>query len=219
MMHLEVLPPDQRNALRHLGPAAKESGFYLGGGTAVAVHLGHRQSLDLDWFTGDRVDQPLALATDFQSRGIDFRVGSVQRGTLHGEVGGVRVSFLEFRSPMLKPPLAWPAFDCSLASLDDLVAMKLLAVAQRGTKKDFLDVYALGGQGFSLREMLDLYRQKFAVADVARVLSSLCYFDDADPEPMPTMAIDVRWERVKDTIRSWVKSTVNSAGLLGGPTG
>ena len=52
MMHLEVLPPDQQNALRQLGPAAKDQGFYLGGGTAVAVHLGHRQSIDLDWFTG-----------------------------------------------------------------------------------------------------------------------------------------------------------------------
>jgi len=218
MMHLEVLPPHQQDALRQLGPVAKDQGFYLGGGTAVAVHLGHRQSIDLDWFTGDRLDQPLALARGLQSRGLDFRVRSVQRGTLHGEVGGVRVSFLEFPLPLLKPPIAWPAYDCLIASLDDLVAMKLLAVAQRGTKKDFLDIYALGGQGFSLGGMLELYRRKFAIEDVARLLSALCYFDDADPEPMPTMVTDISWERVKKTIRNWVKATVNSAGPSGSPT-
>ena len=141
----------------------------------------------------------------------------MQRGTLHGQVGGVRVSFLEFRSPMLKPLIAWPAFDCLIASLEDLVAMKLLAVAQRGTKKDFVDVYALGGREFSLRQMLDLYRRKFAVDDVARLLASLCFFDDADPEPMPTMVLDVSWERVKNIIRNWVKSTANAADPFAGP--
>ena len=59
--HPAVLPPEQQAALRQLGPAAAACGFYLAGGTAVAIHLGHRRSVDLDWFTGQRLENPLEL--------------------------------------------------------------------------------------------------------------------------------------------------------------
>jgi hypothetical protein len=161
--------------------------------------------VDLDWFTGQKLDHPLELARELQRRGVELRIGSVPRGTLLAEVCGVHVSFFEFGYPMLETPLAWSAFDCPLAALPDLAAMKLLAVEQRGTKKDFIDLYALGVQRFSLGEMLALYQRKFSIADPARVRYSLCYFDDADPQPMPEMLLDVPWERVTKTIRGWVK--------------
>jgi hypothetical protein len=204
--HPDVLPPEQQAALRRLGPAAGACGFYLGGGTAVAIHLGHRRSVDLDWFTGQRLENPLELAQELQRRGVELRIGSVPRGTLLGEVCGVRVSFFEFGYPLLEAPRPWPAFDCPLAGLPDLAAMKVLAIEQRGTKKDFVDLYALGLQGFSLGEMLALYQRKFSIADSARVRYSLCYFDEADPEPMPEMLLDVSWERMKKTLRGWVKA-------------
>lgn len=208
--HREVLPPEQQQVLRQLGPAVTACGFCLGGGTAIAIQLGHRQSVDLDWFTSQRLDDPMGLSRQLQSQGIELRVRAVQRRTLHGEVAGVRVSFLEFGYPLLEPAVAWPDFDCCLASLTDLAAMKLLAVSQRGAKKDFLDIYALGTQGLSLGEMLDLYRRKFSVTDVVRVLGSLCYFDDADPEPMPTMLTSNTWPEVKTAIRDWVKAVANA---------
>jgi hypothetical protein len=207
----EVLPPEQRAVLQQLGRAADDCGFYLAGGTAVAIHLGHRQSVDLDWFTGQQIDNPMDLARELQGGGVELQVGSVQRGTLHGDVGGVRVSFLEFGYPLLKPPVPLPPFDCTVASLEDLAAMKLLAVAQRGTKKDFLDVHALGTSAFPLGEMLALYRRKFSVEDIARLTYSLCYFDDADPGPMPTMVVDITWDQAKETIRSWVKALAGSS--------
>jgi len=205
-LHPEVLPPEQQAALRPLGPAAAACGFYLGGGTAVAIHLGHRRSVDLAWFTGERLANPLELARELQVRGVPLRIGSVPRGTLLGEVCGVRVSFFEFGYPMLDTPRTWPAFDCRLAGLADLGAMKLLAIEQRGTKKDFVDLYALGLQGFSLGQMLAWYQRKFSIADAARVCYSLCYFDDADPQPMPEMLLAVPWEQVKKTLRGWVKA-------------
>jgi hypothetical protein len=204
--HLEVLPADQREVLRQLGPVADALGFYLGGGTAVALHLGHRQSLDLDWFTGRTIDDPLELAKDIQDRGVELHVGSAHRGTLHGTVRGVRASFLETRYPLLNSPIAWTEFGCSLAGLDDLAAMKLLAVSQRGSRKDFLDVYALCRHGVSLGVMLECYRKKYSVDDIARILFSLCYFDDADPMPMPTMLLRITWEEVKDSLRTWVRA-------------
>jgi hypothetical protein len=137
---------------------------------------------------------------------VALTVGTIQRRTLHGAVGGVRVSFLEDRYPLLSPPLAWPELGCSLAALDDLAAMKLLAIAQRGARKDFLDVYALGRHGLSLEFMLACYRRKYSVEDIARVLFSLCYFDDAEASPLPKMLVPVAWDDVKKSLRTWVKS-------------
>jgi hypothetical protein len=205
--HAEVLSEEQHAVLGQLGHVAADLGYYLGGGTAVALHLGHRRSVDFDWFTGVSLDNPLQLARTIQDRGVGLQVSTVERGTLHGIVAAVRVSFLEMRYPPLKPPVDWPSFRCAIASQEDLAALKLLAVAQRGSKKDFLDVYALGLQGLSVGQMLAWYCQKFSVADVSRVLYSLCYFDDADREPMPKMLAIVTWDQVKETIRDWVKST------------
>ncbi len=130
-LHVEVLTLEQQEILRQLGRPATACGFYLGGGTALAAHLGHRQSLDLDWFTAERIDDPLALARELQDRGAELRIRSVGRAALHGDVRGVRTSFLEYPHPTLSSSLTWPEVGCQLASLDDLAAMKLLAVDQR----------------------------------------------------------------------------------------
>jgi hypothetical protein len=205
-LHTEALPSEQQDVLRRLGRVAGNLGYYLGGGTAVAIHLGHRRSVDLDWFTERRMDDPMTLATQIRDEGVGLEVRSVDRGTLHATVGTVRLSFFELRYALLKPLINWPSFDCLLASIDDLAAMKLLAVEQRGAKKDFLDVYAIGMHGLSLADMLELYRKKFSVADVSRVTYSLCYFDDAESNAMPAMLADIAWEEAKKTIQTWVKS-------------
>ncbi len=205
-LHVEILPPEQQEVLRQLGRPARERGFYLGGGTAIAAHLGHRQSRDLDWFTVERIEDPLALARDLQQCGVELQVEGIGRATLHGNVRGVRASFLEYPHPTLARPVAWPDVGCDIASLDDLAAMKLLAVDQRGAKRDFVDIHALAAHARSLGEMLVLFRRKFAVEDVSRVLYSLTYFEDAEGDPMPRTLKDIAWEQVKADIRAWVKA-------------
>lgn len=204
--HAEILTPTQKSVLCEIGSRATPRGFYLGGGTALGVHLGHRQSVDLDWFTGERIEDPLGLAKELQDQGLALRIGSMQRGTLHADVGGVRVSFLEYRHPLLTSPISSPDLGCLLASLEDLAAMKLLAVDQRGAKKDFIDIHALAERGFALEKMLEMFRRKFAVEDISRTLYSLSYFEDADADPMPKMFTSVSWEQVKADIRDWVKA-------------
>jgi hypothetical protein len=204
--HEEIMPPDQRRALGTLGRHATEAGFYLAGGTAVAIQIGHRQSIDFDWFTPAGLDDPMAFAGLLRSRGIPLETRSVAPGTLHATVGGVRCSFLSYRYPLLEATVPWPEYSCDLASLADLACMKLAAIAQRGARKDFLDIVAIAERGFTLPQMLDLYRRKYDTADVAHVLASLCYFDDAEREPMPTMLVPSVWGSVRTTVRSWVKA-------------
>jgi hypothetical protein len=201
--HLEVLEPGQDAVLRRVaGPLAAE-GFYLGGGTAIALHLGHRKSVDLDWFTAERVEDPRRLVGRLRDQGVVVEDAQTQRGTVHGAVDGVRVSLLEFRYALLAPVERFD--DVPIASLDDLAPMKLSAIAQRGTRRDFVDIHALV-QGFRpLPEMLELYRRKFEVEDLTHVVYGLGYFDDAEPEQMPTMLRDADWETIKTDLRAWLR--------------
>jgi hypothetical protein len=83
--------------------------------------------------------------------------------------------------------------------------MKLVAVVQRGARKDFVDVYAIGMAHRPLRELLDLYERKYKVADRAHVLVGLSYFDDAERTPMPRMLWRDSWSTIRKTIQAWVK--------------
>jgi hypothetical protein len=190
-LHPEVLSTVQKRVLRRLGPIITQREFHLVGGTALAIYLGHRHSVDLDWFTGEPMDDSLRLAQDLRGRGISFVTGQISGGTLHGSVSSVRVSFLEYRYPLLQAPIAWPEFGCLLASLDDLACMKLSAVAQRGSKKDFIDIYALGQKHCPLREMLRLYQQKYTIDDTGHVLYGLAYFDQANREAQATIPASI----------------------------
>ena len=209
--HPHVLGTVQRKVLRQLGPLMDTQRFYLGGCTALAIHLGHRRSVDFDWFTRERIADPLHLTRDLNDQDIAFVTGNIERGTLHGSVSGVQVSFLEYRYPLLQPLVAWPMFGCMLASPEDLACMKLSALAQRGAKKDFVDVYALGIKYCSLSDMLGWYQQKYAVTDLTHVLYGLAYFDDADRERMPRMFWDSNWRTIKKTIVQWLQDLGTSS--------
>jgi len=184
--------------------------YYLGGGTTIAIYLGHRHSVDLDWFTEEGITDPMRLAQNIRDKEIPFVTGQIERGTLHGTISGVRISFLEYKYPLLKPLIIWQKAACQLATLEDLACMKLSTLTQRGSKKDFVDIYALGLRYFSLRDMLRLYQKKFSVEDMGHVLYGLSYFDDADKERLPKMFWDTDWRTIKKTIQGWVKEVAGS---------
>jgi hypothetical protein len=199
------LPKKQISVLKSLGVQMSAKGFYLAGGTALAIHLSHRISVDLDWFTPTSFADGMILAQSLRNSDISFEIEQVSPGTLHGSVNGVRVTFLQYQYPLLKPIEHWNEMSCPLASLEDLACMKLSAVAQRGARKDFCDIYALGKNVFSLSQMLGFYQKKFSIRDIGSVLYGLVYFDDAESERMPRMLLDVSWREIRNTILGWVK--------------
>ncbi len=201
----EVITSEQKKAIQQLGNLIQKMNFYLGGGTAVAIHLGHRKSVDLDWFTNESIPDPMMLAQELRDHKINFKTEQIARGTLHGTINNVRISFIEFRYSLLKKLALLNTFKCSLASLEDLASMKLSAVAQRGAKKDFVDIYAIGIKHLPLNNNVILLSKKFHVKDIAHVLYGLVYFDDAEKEKMPEMLWKVDWNTVKKTITEWVK--------------
>ena len=203
----------QKKILQRLGPILTQQHFYLVGRTTIAINLGHRHSVDLDWFTGESIADPMLLAQNILDNGIPFITGQIERGTLHGTISGVRVSFLEYKYPLIKPLITWQKAACQLASLEDIASMKLSALTQRGSKKDFVDIYALGLRQFRLRDMLRFYQKKYSVEDIGHVLYGLSYFDDADKERLPKMFWDVDWKIIKKTIQGWVKDVAGQRPL------
>jgi hypothetical protein len=182
----------------------ESEGFYLAGGTAVALHLGHRRSADLDWFTERPVGDFLLLGSRLHALGIPLAVEAVAPGTLQGRLHGVRASFFEYRYQLLAALAPRPECGCALASLDDLACMKLSAIAQRGAKKDFIDLYALASTYRPLRELLDAYQGKYGILDIGHVIYGLTYFDTADRERTPPLLWNIDWRTAKRAIRGWV---------------
>lgn len=202
---MDGLQKKQSSVLKTLGLQMSSREFYLAGGTALTIYFAHRISVDLDWFTPRPFADGLILAQSLRNSNVNINIEQVSPGTLHGSIQGVRVTFLQYQYPLLKPLEQWKEMDCPLAALEDLACMKLSAIAQRGARKDFCDLYALGKKAFSLKEMLGLYQQKFGIRDIGSVLYGLAYFDDAESERMPRMLWDVTWKDIKKTILGWVK--------------
>jgi hypothetical protein len=202
-LHAEILPDSQRDVLRVVGPWSAGRGFYLAGGTAVALHLGHRMSIDFDFFGTDPITAPRRFINAFRSTTSDI-VNEIQctRGTVYVQVGGVTTSWFRYLYPLLRPPGVWRK--TLVASLDDLAAMKLAAIYDRGSRKDFVDVFALLENGYLLADLIERFQEKYPRANVDHLVRSLQYFDRADQEASLRMLLQISWPAVKRRIRQAV---------------
>jgi len=192
--HREAVTPVIENTLRALGDQAVLQNAYLAGGTGLSLRLGHRRSVDLDFFVREQFDEEMLLNQLQVVPGVTV----VQRApqTLHLTIQEVKVSFLGYRYPLLFSPELFQ--DVSIADSRDIACMKLTAIASRGTKRDFVDLY-LACQKFGLPEILSLFARKYAKTqyNTLHVLKSLTYFVDAEKDPMPDMLITVEWRAVR----------------------
>lgn len=173
----------------------------LVGGTALALQLGHRNSIDLDFF-GEFQNSYIDFLNTFNNEGLT--VNSLQNTkSIHiFEIEGVKVDIVNYPYKWLEEPIEDDGI--KLSGLKDIASMKLAAITNRGTKKDFIDMYFLL-QHFSLNEMLGYYKTKYNTNSIYNVIRSLVYFADAENDPMPKMYIPVIWDEVKSTIKESVE--------------
>jgi hypothetical protein len=195
-LHEEVLSAETGRVFQRLGELRELASFYLAGGTAVALQLGHRLSLDLDLFS-ERPWSWERIAPALASVG-EVAVDRQEEGTFVGAVGGVRVSLFHYPYVLLEQPPA-TRFTIPLAGLTDIGCMKLVAVAQRGSRKDFIDLYSLGQNGLRVRELLRALERKVPGVEwnPVHILRSLAYFEDAESEPDPVMLVPYDWREVR----------------------
>ncbi len=168
--------------------------FYLAGGTGLALHLGHRKSLDFDFFTKNSF-KPEIIIKKISKMG-EFSLTSKDTGTLHGLFNNIRVTFLYYPYPVLFSTKEF--VNVKVAGIFDIGCMKLDTISRRGSKKDFIDLYFIC-QEIKFDKLLDIFVKKYRDIDfnMVHVLKSLCYFKEAEKQPMPEMIDNVSWTRVK----------------------
>lgn len=200
MLHTSAVPSDLLELLTRFQEMASPAGFALAGGTSLALRLGHRLSVDLDFFTTSPFE-PAALA-DQLGLGPESITGQSQ-GTLQLRVNHVKIEFLRHAYPKLADDHIIQGV--RMWSLEDVAAMKLNAIVNRGSKKDFYDIAALSDR-FPLPTMLAHYKAKYRPASILMVVRSLAWFADADAEPDPISLRDDSWPAIMKTVSSAIRS-------------
>ena len=196
-LHVSVLPQYQLKLFEELAAKQFINDFYLAGGTCLGLHIGHRQSIDFDFF----------IASDFNTSAIieklsdigDYERENEEINTINGSLNGVRISFFGYKYKLLETCSAYGSIQ--MAGLKDIAAMKLEAIAGRGSKKDFIDLFFLL-RIFTLDELFEFHAIKYGagLSNQYHHLKSLVYFADAENEAMPVMKEKVTWEQVKKVI-------------------
>jgi predicted nucleotidyltransferase component of viral defense system len=198
MLKYETVYPGTLELLRKLMAFPVLEKFYLVGGTALSMHLGHRISVDLDLFTNAEFDTQELVQQLENEISIEKVIGEA-KNTLNLVIDNVEVDILRHNYPLIEPVLIID--DIRLLSDKDIAAMKLSAIARRGSKKDFYDVYFLL-QKYSIDDIFGFYQQKYHNKELFHIVKSLVYFGEADTEPQPKLLFDIEWNEVRGFIRS-----------------
>ncbi len=205
-MKATILTLAQQKLWEKLTGASWISKFYLAGGTALALQLNHRESIDFDFFSASEFDSGI-IAKQLSEIG-KIEVLSSEPRTFVCILAAVKISFFHYPYENLSPPEDLNGI--AIAGLSDIACMKLVAVAQRGTKKDFIDVYELIGSGMNLTAQFEALERKFSSVSYNKltILKSLAYFVDAEDDAMPKMLKPYGWAEVKRELRSLCRKQV-----------
>lgn len=204
-MNPRVLPKEAWAVVRKLQGAARLEPWILAGGTGLALQLGHRVSIDLDFFSEQPFD-PQSLRMRLAELG-QLEVQAQDENTLHVRLDGVRLSFLKSEVSFLFPATDYRGL--RVADPRDIAAMKIVAVGGRGSRKDFVDLHAYLEAGGDFPALMEILRRRYASTTFSEVhlLRSLVFFEDAEQEPMPRMIRKAVWKdvraRLEEEVRRW----------------
>ena len=195
MLQTQTIQPKLLELLKKIMASSVFEAFNLVGGTSLALQIGHRFSVDIDMFGNSQIDE-----IEFIQELSNF--GSVvilkkSKNIIIFSVDGIKVDFVNYKYPLLDKLTIIDGI--RMVSVKDISAMKLNAIAGRGSKKDFIDLYFLL-QMHTLSEMLSFYTNKYIDGSEFMVLKSLTFFDDADNEEMPIMFEDINWDEIKKIV-------------------
>lgn len=169
--------------------------FNLVGGTSLSLQIGHRISIDLDLFTFDDFDSS-SLAESLQTMG-DLEIIIDKPPFFQTKLNQVKLDFLKFGYPFVRQ--FQEIEGVRLVSVETIAVMKLMAIARRGAKKDFFDLYFIL-EIYSVAQVVEFFRAHLPHVDLFHVLKSLTYFEEAEVDANPKMLKKVTWQQVKKTI-------------------
>jgi len=198
--HFDILSRVTKKALDFLSKQnwLKNSKWYLAGGTALALQTGHRRSIDLDFFSEDKQFDEKKLLTNFKNVS-DWHTNFEEPGTIYGALLKAKVSFIAY--PFFVP-VQPPVFYGNIRILtpQDIAVMKIIAISQRGRKRDFYDLYWYARNVEPLINVIKRLKTQYpSVAhDYHHLLKALVYFEDAESDPAPVIYFKAGWRQVKN---------------------
>lgn len=195
MLHRKTVAASTLDILKQITEIPELFAFNLAGGTSLALQIGHPLSYDLDFF-GQRPFETQEILDLLKPVG-QVRILSQSKNILILNVEGVKVDFVNYTYPLINQVLHTEGL--RLLDLPDIAAMKLAAIAGRGRKRDFMDIYFLLKK-YKLSQLFDFYNAKFQDGSIFMVSRSLTYFDDADKDEEPILFKNVEWYKVKETM-------------------
>ena len=194
-MFSSTLSKPAQESLAVLAKSRIFSRAFMAGGSALALYLGHRESVDFDFFISGEFDansviRKLGKAGKYEST-------TLLEHSIIGQFNGIKISL--FNYPYQKIEKGELFLGVELASLEDIAAMKLDAITGRGTKKDYIDLYFLSREKFSFEKMFGYYDRKFIKLEenAFTLVKSMQYFVEADETEMPRMFKKVVWKDIK----------------------
>ena len=207
----DILDESRKKALLLLKPVSGD--FYLAGGTALAIQLGHRDSVDFDFFTKNEFENN-HLFEEIKEIFFASEVKKIQdeKWTLTILVGNlIKVSFFTHKYSLIKPLLVCDYVN--LASLEDIGAMKLLAITTRSATKDYVDLFFIL-QKIQLADLLKFTAKKYPLLDENLILKSLVFFDDLVDEPIRYKNSNrIKFDLVKMFLTDTVKGYFKPGGI------
>jgi predicted nucleotidyltransferase component of viral defense system len=192
MLYLELLNQNQLDLLKELDLPSNE--VYLAGGTALALQLGHRTSLDFDFYSKKDFDPEILIAKFKDKFKNNMIVNRIAKGTAILTINNVSFSLFYYPYNLIGDLIDLD--NIKVTSIPDVSAMKLIAVAMRGKRRDFIDVYYLLKK-YSLKELLSFVKQKYPSFEELMILKGLIFFEDAENEDV------ARGIKIFDNSFSW----------------
>ena len=179
--------------------------FNLGDGTSLALRFGHRRSIDIDLFSTQSFDSNRHIDI-LHKLFYNLQIVNRTKGSICAVVQNIKLDILYHSYPLLNDPVFYEKI--RFLSLQDLAAMKINAVTNRGSKKDFIDLLLLHDKGISLSDALDHFCEKYGNAGRFLAIRSLAWFEEADLEPDPIFLNGWKWKDVRQRFKSLVDEII-----------
>lgn len=213
MLQKKAVRSNVLELIRSLQSDKKFKDFYLAGGTALALHLGHRESIDIDLFTTKDFDVNSTL--EYLEQEYAFSLQLSAKNTLKGIIDDVFVDIISHKYPIIEKPVESEGI--RMLSQNDIIAMKVNAIAGDGTRiKDFIDIYFLL-KHHSFSDIITYYKKKYSQRNDLHAIKSLCYFEDIDHKqdwPKLLKEKDLSLEIIKNRIFLSKNQYLSDKGLL-----
>ncbi|PIY12005.1 MAG: hypothetical protein COZ18_03070 [Flexibacter sp. CG_4_10_14_3_um_filter_32_15] len=195
MLHTESIYPKTLKLLKEIMAESNLDFLSLVGGTSLALQIGHRISVDLDLFTSKYFDKDKVLKTLSKLGKIENIID--QGYFLQLEINQIKIDIVKYPYKFVDEPILIEKI--RLLPIEKIAIMKLVAICNRGAKKDFVDIYFLL-EKYSVSELVVLFENQFPQMNTLQLFKSMVYFDDADLQPDPIMIKSINWQEIKNKI-------------------